>query len=103
MTSEIKSYIEQIRAKAQLLHQDMVLERERSASMLTEISRLKEEIAQQALQISVLKDDLQMANHQLIEKREQVQVSSFSRKDSEIDVLVKEIDFCIQQLKIANE
>jgi hypothetical protein len=103
MTSEIKSYIEQIRAKTQLLHQDMVLERERSASMLTEISRLKEEIAQQTLQISVLKDDLQTANHQLIEKREQVQVSSFSRKDSEIDVLVKEIDFCIQQLKIANE
>lgn len=103
MTSEIKSYIAQIRAKAQQLHQEKVLESERSASMLVEISRLKEELAQQNQLISTLKEDLIAANNQLIEKREQVQVPSVSRKDAEIDVLVKEIDFCIQQLKIANE
>jgi hypothetical protein len=39
----------------------------------------------------------------LDQAREQVQAQSVSANGVEIDVLVKEIDFCIQQLKIANE
>jgi uncharacterized protein HemX len=103
MTSEIKSYIDQIRAKARQLHQQLVIERERSTSMDLEISRLKELLTQQESQLTSVKDELVAVTDQLAEQREQVQVQSTSRGDFEIDGLVKEIDFCIQQLKIANE
>lgn len=102
MTSEIKTYIEQIAGKTRLLHHLLVAERERSASMLQEVSRLNEVVEQQEQMIASLQNELTTVQTKLTEQREQVQEIPSSTKEFEIDGLVKEIDFCIQQLKIAN-
>jgi chromosome segregation ATPase len=102
MTSEIKTYIEQIAAKSRQLHQLLVAERERSASMLQEVSRLNEVVEQQEQTIFSLQNELTTVQTKLTEQREQVQEIPSSTKEFEIDGLVREIDFCIQQLKIAN-
>jgi chromosome segregation ATPase len=103
MTSELKSLIEQIGAKSRQLHQSLVTERERVRSMTDEINRLNSEISGYQNQKKAMEDELQSLRSELDQAREQVQAQSVSANGVEIDVLVKEIDFCIQQLKIANE
>ena len=103
MTSELKSLIEHIGAKSRQLHQSLVTERERVRSMTDEINRLNSEISVYQNQKKAMEDELQSLRSELDQVREQVQAQPVSTKSVEIDVLVKEIDFCIQQLKIANE
>lgn len=103
MTSELKSLIEQIGAKSRQLHQSLVAERERVRSMTDEINRLNADISEFQNQKKVMEDELQNLRTELSQAREQVQVPPVSTNGVEIDVLVKEIDFCIQQLKITNE
>jgi chromosome segregation ATPase len=103
MTSELKSLIEQIGAKSRQLHQSLVAERERVRSMTDEINRLNAEISEFQNQKRSMEDELHSLKTELSQAREQVQVQPVSTNTVEIDVLVKEIDFCIQQLKIANE
>ena len=102
MTPEIKNHIERIAAKSRQLHQLLVTERERSSSMLQEISRLNELVEQQESSIQSLQTELNVVQSKLTEQREQESVPPVKINDMEIDGLVKEIDFCIQQLKIAN-
>jgi hypothetical protein len=102
MTPEIKNYIDRIAAKSLQLHQLLVTERERSSSMLQEISRLNELVEQQESSIQSLQTELNVVQSKLTEQREQESVAPVKINDLEIDGLVKEIDFCIQQLKIAN-
>lgn len=104
MTEDIKLYIDRIRSKSLELHQSLVLERERVGAFSLELTRLKELVENQTKMI----DELTTANHTLTEEltlqRKEAQVSQNSdNKDFAIDVLVREIDFCIEQLKIANE
>jgi SMC interacting uncharacterized protein involved in chromosome segregation len=103
MTSELKSLIEQIGAKSRQLHQSLVTERERVRSMTDEINRLNSEVSEVQTQKKAMEDELQSLKSELDQVREQVQAQPVSTNGVEIDVLVKEIDFCIQQLKIANE
>lgn len=103
MTSELKSLIEQIGAKSRRLHQSLVAERERVGSMTDEINRLNSEVSEFKNQKTAMEEELQGLKSELNQTREQVQVQPVSTNGVEIDVLVKEIDFCIQQLKIANE
>lgn len=103
MTSELKSLIERIDAKSRQLHQSLVTERERVRSMTDEINRLNAEVSEYKNQKKTMEEELQSLNSELNQAREQVQVTPVSANAVEIDVLVKEIDFCIQQLKIANE
>lgn len=104
MTAELKSIIEQIGAKAQQLHQALVAERARVSSLTEEMNRLNAALSASLSEKEQLEKDLQQANAALNNLREQAQISSTSTAGNvEIDVLVKEIDFCIQQLKIANE
>ncbi|MDR0801622.1 hypothetical protein [Fluviicola sp.] len=103
MTSELKSLIEQVGAKSHQLHRSLVAERERVRSMTDEINRLNAEISEFQNQGRYMEDELHSLKTELSQAREQVQVQPVSANTVEIDVLVKEIDFCIQQLKIANE
>ena len=103
MTSELKSLIEQIGAKSRQLHQSLVTERERVRSMTDEINRLNADISDFQNQKKAMEEELRSLKSELDQTREQVQAQPVSAKEVEIDVLVKEIDFCIQQLKIANE
>ena len=101
MTSEIKAYIDQIAAKAQHLHTLLIAERERSAGLSAEISRLNGEVERQQSELDLLQQDIQALTSKLSEEREQT--PQLQVNDLDVDALVKEIDFCIQQLKIANE
>lgn len=103
MTSEIKLYLEQIKAKTTSLHQALVTERERNASISAENQRLGSLLSEQEAELNALKVAHTAALQELSEKREQAQIQPVTRNELAIDGLVKEIDFCIQQLKIANE
>jgi len=100
MTSEIKAYIDRIQAKVQHLNTMLVTERERSGSLLVEVSRLNEVVENQTDELKKLQSDYEELTAKLSEEREPVSAES---NDLDVDALVKEIDFCIQQLKIANE
>lgn len=105
MTEEIRTYIEQIRTKSRELHQSLVVERERVGSCELEIKRLEELLKEQETTMGLLKSHADSLQQSLDEQREQVRLQKADEesKDLEIDGLVKEIDFCIQQLKMANE
>ncbi|ASS47519.1 MAG: hypothetical protein A3D31_16945 [Candidatus Fluviicola riflensis] len=104
MTEEFRTYIEQIRNKSRELHQQLVVERERCSSLSTEVTRLEELLQEHTSTIEELRAQSQELQQLLNEQREQVQQPQEDpSKDLAIDGLVKEIDFCIQQLKIVNE
>lgn len=104
MTEEFRKYIEQIREKSRDLHQLLVVERERSSSLSSEVSRLEGLLQESTSTIALLRAKSEELQQLLNEQREQIRQSEQEvSKDMEIDGLVKEIDFCIQQLKIANE
>ena len=100
MTSEIKAYIDRIQAKVQHLNTLLVTERERSGSLLAEVSRLNEVVDNQDSELKKLQSDYDELTAKLSEEREPV---SMEPNELDVDALVREIDFCIQQLKIANE
>ena len=105
MTGEFRKYIEHIRNRALELHQSLVVERERSSSFSAEIARLEELLKEHAHTVEELRAQSEELQQLLNEQREQVrqQPAEEVSRDVAIDGLVKEIDFCIQQLKIANE
>jgi DNA-binding protein H-NS len=103
MTSEIKAYIQEITVKTQTLHQKLVAERERSSSMEAEISRLNAVIAQHEEAMENVKLELQELKTAQLAKQDAQESNDENVSDVYIDGLVREIDFCIQQLKIANE
>lgn len=104
MTAELKSLIEQIGAKSQQLHQMLVTERVRVESMTAEINRLNGVVSEMENQNRELENEVQDLKTTLSQISEQTQAQPVSKgNNSEIDVLVREIDFCIQRLKIANE
>lgn len=104
MTKEFRTYIEQIRDKSRELHQNLVVERERCSSLTAEVTRLEGLLQESTTTIAELRAQSEELQQLLNEQREQVHQSELElSKDQEIDGLVKEIDFCIQQLKIANE
>lgn len=104
MTEEFRTYIEQIRDKSRELHQNLVVERERCSSLTAEVTRLEGLLQESTTTIAELRAQSEELQQLLNEQREQVHQSELElSKDQEIDGLVKEIDFCIQQLKIANE
>ena len=104
MTEEFRTYIEHIRNKSLELHQSLVVERERSSSFSAEISRIQELLQAREQEILELRAHSEELQQLVDEQREQMhQASAEVSKDIAIDGLVKEIDFCIQQLKIANE
>jgi|GEM_PF-232097 len=105
MTGEFRKYIEHIRQKSLELHQSLVIERERAGSYSAEIARLEGLLREQAQTVEELRAQSDELQQLLNEQREQArqQPTEEVSKDAAIDGLVKEIDFCIQQLKIANE
>jgi capsule polysaccharide export protein KpsE/RkpR len=106
MTEELKAYIGQIRTRAHELHHSLVIERERNASLAAEIARLEGLLGERETNMSLLKshaDSLQQALEEQREQARQNEESAERSRDAEIDGLVKEIDFCIQQLRTAHE
>jgi hypothetical protein len=106
MTERIQHSMNEIRVKALEIHTKLVQERIKNQSLQAQILE-KEERLQSALQagkesenalnamIDQLKLDLEVAKNQIVE----VSVPQNGRNEEQIDELVKEIEYCIGQLK----
>lgn len=102
MTKGIQHSIDSIRLKSKALYELLTEERKTNKSLLTELQTLKEteenlkknEVAY-LQEISDLKMALEEAKSQVVE----VSVPSVGKTGEEIDELVKEIEYCISQLK----
>jgi hypothetical protein len=102
MTERIQHIMNEIRAKALEFHHELVQERNKNqvlqAHILEKDERLQSAVeSENALNavIDQLKFDLETAKNQIVE----VSVPQNGRNEEQIDELVKEIEYCIGQLK----
>jgi septation ring formation regulator EzrA len=102
MTEQIEKSIEQILNKVQALHHDLKNEKSRNNALLGEIDKMKAELFTSNerefmlnTEIETLKSALQLAENKVVE----VPVPIVGKREEEIDELVKEIEYCIEQLK----
>lgn len=101
MTERIQHIIDEIRLKSQALHHQLNEEREKNRAFQAEMQLLTERLQAQKqrdeehlVAIEVLKAELEVTKSQVVENSNPI-----GRKDEEIDELVKEIEYCISQLK----
>jgi uncharacterized coiled-coil DUF342 family protein len=102
MNETLQQSIDSINAKIASLIQRMEALKSQNAAMTEEIQAFKEQLHEgsqkesQLLEtIEKLNQDLSLANNQVIELSQR----PTGRSAEEIDELVKEIDYCIEQLK----
>jgi chromosome segregation ATPase len=102
MNETLQQSIDSINAKIASLTQRMEALKSQNAAMTEEIQSFKEQLHEgsqresQLLEtIEKLNQDLSLANKQVIELSQR----PTGRSAEEIDELVKEIDYCIEQLK----
>lgn len=106
MTERIQHSMNEIRAKALELHGELVQERIKNQALQAQILEKEERLqsvllagkeSENALNavIDQLKLDLEAAKNQIVE----VFVPQNGRNEEQIDELVKEIEYCIGQLK----
>jgi hypothetical protein len=102
MESYIDSQIDRIKTIFYKLKANIVLEQERSAALEIEAKRLGEELSFEKLKTKELESQVESLMQQSSANKQEVNLNpseKFSRKDEEIDALVREIEFCIQKLK----
>ena len=102
MSDRVSKLIDSIKGKANELHQDLQSERNKSASLENELTALKSELNAKSLEIQTSKDKLAQLGGQLktlSEQKVDQQSSGADISDEQIDELVREIEFCIAQLK----
>ena len=102
MTEKIQDTIQEISRKAVRIGEALRSERSKNEILQEEIDRNKEELAKEftanthlKAEIESLKSALHLAENKVVE----VPVAVKGRNEQEIDELVKEIEFCIEQLK----
>lgn len=104
MTEEIRKQINLIRNRVMELHHQLMSERERSNLLEIENNRVNQLIALKEAELNELNgrlNQVESENSELLNRLEELEKNEST--DQTIDVLVKEIDFCIQQLKNSNE
>ena len=101
MTEKIQQIIGAIRTKMVQMHEQLVASREQNNILETENKSLKSQIEMLQKDREDQKAKLSDLELQLMAAKEQVASApgSQSRKEEEIDELVKEIEYCISQLK----
>ncbi len=102
MTERIQSILNQISDKAKNLHGKLQAERDRNASLISENEELQSKLNEKLAEITALENKLIEQEQRLIGQNEQssVPVSNSSLgRTQEIDELVKEIEYCISQLR----
>ena len=102
MTEQIEKSIEQILSKVRVLHAELQSERLKNVALQSEVGRMKDELFSISerefmlnTEIETLKSALQLAENKVVE----VPVQIVGKREEEIDELVKEIEYCIEQLK----
>ena len=102
MTEQIQKIIDQILSKSNALHKIVLEERENNGHLNMEIERLNKllnEKNKEYLSLSTNLDSVQSALRLAENKVIDNPVQTIGKNDQEIDELVKEIEFCIEQLK----
>jgi molecular chaperone GrpE (heat shock protein) len=103
MTENIQQIISTIRSKAVGFHDQLKISKEKNQQLEAEISSLKSEIQALKESVEIYKAEFTNLHAELTKaKEEAVTTSSESdsvNRDEEIDALVKEIEYCIHQLK----
>jgi hypothetical protein len=102
MTDNIQKIIDQILSKSNFLHKIVLEERDKNSNLNIEIERLNKLLSEkneECLLLSKNLDSVQSAlsltENKVIENPGQ----TIGKSEQEIDELVKEIEFCIEQLK----
>lgn len=102
MNERIQKSIDSIITKINSHNKNYELLKTRNESMTEEIQSFKEQLHERMLReqelvetIEKLNQDLKMAQNQVVELSDR----PTGRSSEEIDELVKEIDYCIEQLK----
>ncbi|MCX8486104.1 MAG: hypothetical protein ORN53_02800 [Crocinitomicaceae bacterium] len=102
MTEKIQDTIQEISRKAVRIGEALRSERSKNEILQEEIDRNKEELAKELTANTHLKaeiESLRSALHLAENKVVEVPAPVIGRTEQEIDELVKEIEFCIEQLK----
>jgi len=102
MTEKIQLYLNEILQKAQNVHALLKVERKKNNDLEQQISALQTELdSKHNLEISLrnevetLKSALESTKNKVVE----VPLANNRKRKTEIDDLVKEIEYCIEQLK----
>jgi hypothetical protein len=102
MTERIQHSMNEIRAKALEIHNELVQERIKNQILQTQILEMEERLKSAKHKeneclaaIDQLKLDLEVTKNQIVE----VSAPQNGRNEEQIDELVKEIEYCIGQLK----
>jgi hypothetical protein len=102
MTEQIQKIIDQILSKSTALHKIALEERDKNGFLNLEIERLNkllsdknEECLTLSTDLELVRSALSLAENKVIENP----VQAIGKNEQEIDELVKEIEFCIEQLK----
>jgi hypothetical protein len=102
MTDNIQKIIDQILSKSNFLHKIVLEERDKNSHLNIEIERLNKLLSEkneECLLLSKNLDSVQSALSLTENKVIENPVQTIGKSEQEIDELVKEIEFCIEQLK----
>lgn len=101
MSDRVNELIEEIRGKATSMKQLISVEKEKNSGLAQEIEALKHELSSKETEVTQLKGEIASLKNDLSAKNEQSIERSTGNEisDEQIDELVKEIEYCIAQLK----
>lgn len=102
MSDRVSKLIDSIKGKAVQLHQELQNERTKSAGLEDELAALKGDLNAKSAEIQASKEKIAQLGDQiktLSEQKVDQSNSGTDISDEQIDDLVREIEFCIAQLK----
>jgi septal ring factor EnvC (AmiA/AmiB activator) len=101
MSDRVNELIEEIRGKANSMKDRVSTEQDKNNTLTKEIEELKTQLSAKEAEVSQLKGELDSLKSDISSKNEQsIAVASDNGvSDEQIDELVKEIEYCITQLK----
>lgn len=100
MSDQVINLISEVKAKALKFHSALVSERAKSADLEKSLAESKANSDAVSAENIALKKEIENLKDQLNRPVEPTIIEkSVTLKDEEIDELVKEIEFCIEQLK----
>lgn len=102
MTESIQRKIEQIGEKVKSLHTLLIDQRQENERLQAELEKSKSDFTAKEEELALNRTKLNALQEELTSQKEQNTVSSVPASqfnESEIDELVKEIEYCIGQLK----
>jgi phage-related minor tail protein len=101
MTERIQHIIDEIRLKSQALHHQLNEEREKNKALSAELHLITERLEVEKQKEEQLLSKIEALSNELETTKSQVVETSppSGKNDEEIDELVKEIEYCISQLK----